>query len=209
VGELFRSFEESWSRFLARTEPLEDFLAGLPADEEAAVAVWLIPLEPALAPRVRAVQRRLGHVPWLRPLPAYFLHVTVAGLGFAEWRGRVDKVLDDGREALRGITRFRLAFPRLNCFHEAVVAEVEDVSGAMLAAAAERLGRRGEFFLPHLSLAYTTAAGPAAELRDALVPARETHLGEQDVREIQLCVVPASQRTILEPWTVAGRVALG
>jgi hypothetical protein len=207
VGELFRSFDESWSHFLAREAPLESFLDGLPDEEPATVAVWLIPVAPTLAPRVGALQRRLPRVDWLRPLPAHFLHVTVAGLGFLEEPRGVADSIADGRDALRGLRRFRLAFPRLNCFHDAVVAEVAGDVDAVRDAAA-RLGSRTDFYLPHLSLAYTSAAGPVEDIRDGLVGLRETHLGEQGVDEIQLCVVPASKGTILEPWTVADRVAL-
>jgi hypothetical protein len=116
-------------------------------------------------------------------------------------------LIADGRDALRGLGRFRLAFPRVNCFHDAVVAEVEGEIDAVRDAAA-RVGGRTELFLPHLSLAYTTASGPVGELRDGLVRLRETHLGEQAVDELQLCLVPASKSTILEPWTVADVVAL-
>lgn len=206
MGELFDSFEDSWAHLLAREEPLESFLAGLPDDERAAVAVWLIPLEPALAPRAHEIQDRLPRLDWLRPLPGHFLHVSVAGLGFLDESAAVPELLERGAAALRGLPPFRMAFPRLNCFHEAVVAEVES---DRIAEAGKRLRSRDEGpFLPHLSLAYTWAPGPAEPVREALVPIRETHLGEQDAREIQLCVVPASKTTIFEPWTVAGRVAL-
>ena len=205
MGEPFRSFEDSWAHFLAREEPLEDFAGGLPADESARVAVWLIPLDPALAPRVRDVQGRLPRLDWLRPLPAHFLHVTVESLGFVDDERRVPDLVESCAEALLGLPAFRLSFPRLNCFHEAVVAEVE---GEGVKEAAARLRADDGPFLPHLSLAYTSAPGPPGELRDALVPIRNTNLGEQEVRQIQLCLVPASRVTILEPWTVAGTVSL-
>ena len=191
MGELFRSFDESWSHFLAREEPLESFVDGLPEGESATVAVWLIALAPELAVRVGALQRRLPQVDWLRPLPPHFLHVTLAEHGFLDERSRVAELLEHGRDALRGLRRFRLAFPRLNCFHEAVVAEVEGETEALRDAAARLRGSTAEPFLPHLSLAYTTASGPVAELRDALVRLRETHLGEQEVGAIQLCLVDA------------------
>ena len=205
MGELFQSFEDSWAHFLAREEPLENFAGGLPADERARVAVWLIPLDPVLAPRVRDVQVRLARLDWLRPLPDHFLHVTVASLGLVDDERRIPDLVDSCGQALRGLRAFRVSFPRLNCFHEAVVAEVE---GEGVFEAASRLRGDDAPFLPHLSLAYTWAPGPPGELRDALVPMRETDLGEQDVRELHLCLVPASRVTILEPWTVAATVSL-
>ena len=77
-----------------------------------------------------------------------------------------------------------------------------------IAAVAARRGTTAPF-LPHVSLAYTTAPGPVEDLRPRLVELRETNLGEQEVGDVALCLVPASRTTILEPWTVAGRVALG
>jgi 2'-5' RNA ligase len=151
------------------------------------------------------LQDRLRRFDWLRPLPAHFLHVTVAALGLGVRRHDVPTLLEQGREALRGAGRFRLAFPRLNCFHEAVVAEVE---GDGIHDAAERLRGDLDSFLPHLSLAYTTEPGDPEELRESLATLRATHLGEQEVREVLLCLVPASRATILEPWTVAGRATL-
>jgi 2'-5' RNA ligase len=205
VGELFRSFGESWSSFLAREEPLESFVDRLPADETATVAVWLVPVDRRVASAVASVQRRLPSLPWLRPLPAHFLHVTLASHGFAGARDRIPELARRGRAALRELEPFALALPRLNCFHDAVVAEVES-EGVREAAA--RLGADPDRFLPHLSLAYTTAPGPPAALRAALLRMRETDLGRQQAREVLLCLVPASRTTILEPWTVAERVAL-
>ena len=53
----------------------------------------------------------------------------------------------------------------------------------------------------------TEAAAPEP-LRAALVPIRERPLGEQEVAAVDLCLVPASQTTVLEPWTLAGSVVL-
>jgi hypothetical protein len=49
---------------------------------------------------------------------------------------------------------------------------------------------------------------PPDDLRQALLPARETNLGAHEVRAIKLCLVPASRTTILSPWTVAASVPL-
>jgi len=205
VGRLFRSFDESWAHLLARDEPLENFVGGLPEDPRAAVAVWLVPVSAEGRRGLVRVREGLERLDWLRPLPDHFLHVTVAGLGFVEPETDVRDLVEGGRERLRGLAPFRLRFPRLNCFHEAVVAEAE---GNGLQKAAQRLHGDVDLFLPHLSLAYTTAPGPPGELRKALLPIRDTPLGVDDVREIQLCLVPASRTTILGPWTVAGRVFL-
>jgi hypothetical protein len=51
-------------------------------------------------------------------------------------------------------------------------------------------------------------AGAPEPLRAAVLPLRETDLGEQEVDELLFCLVPASRQTILEPWTVVGAALL-
>ena len=157
--------------------------------------------------RALAVSRRLPRRDWLRVLDRHFLHVAIA------LRGRMDDIdvdaeLARGATALAGVPAFVARFPRLNCFHTAVVAEAEPRDAFV------ELGRRLDpgvdetTELPHLTLAVFTRATAAAELRGALVATRETSLGELLVDEVQLVSVPASRRTILSPWRPLGRVRL-
>jgi hypothetical protein len=202
LGELFASFEEAWSSFLAREEPLESFYDRLP-DEDETLAVWLIEGAPAVRAKALAAQESVAELGWLALLPQHFLHVTVHELGVDLPRQAIEQALREGVEAWRAMAPFRIAYQRLSCFHEAVVAEAHTTGTEELR---RRLGEDVELHLPHLSLAYFRSAEPPDALRARLMPQRETSLGEQGVHEVKLCLVPISKARILEPWTVAGSV---
>jgi 2'-5' RNA ligase len=99
----------------------------------------------------------------------------------------------------------------VNCFHSAVVVEVGGEGPRSLVERLMLSGQQGiqmETFLPHLTIGVLRGANDPAPLRDALIPFREVELGTQIVTEATLCVVPASQATILRSWTFVGSVAL-
>jgi 2'-5' RNA ligase len=108
------------------------------------------------------------------------------------------------------VQRFEVHYRRVNCFHDAVVVEV---AGAGPKTLVERLVDAGavdtvdpELFLPHVTIGAVNARTDASALRDVLAHIRGLDVGTQQVLEAQLCVVPASRRTILTPWTVVARV---
>ena len=210
MGEFFTSFEQSWRFFERRRSPLEVFSAQFP-ETEGLLAGWYIALDEVLAPRIRAVQALLADIPWLMPYPAELQHVWLASLGWVEnaTSPRVVRWLDQGRRALCDVDAFRLAFPRLNAFHNAVVVEVE-ATPDILRGVAGRLvpGEDQSTFLPHLALSLVTAPGDPGELRDVLRGLRDTDLGEQQVDAVRLGLVPLSRRCVLAPWVVAGSVRL-
>ena len=210
MGEFFTSFEASWQSFLSRDEPLEVFSDQFPASPEL-LAGWFIALDPALWPATEALQRALAPITWLRPYPVRLQHLWLGSLGWgASWSdATIERRLEQGREALDGLARFTLRFPRLNCFHTAVVAEAE-ADDDRLADLARRLAPHEDTatFLPHLAVSLATAPGDPRELRDVLVPLRDTSLGHQVVDAVSLGVVPLGQQDFLRPWTVPGSVAL-
>jgi 2'-5' RNA ligase len=119
---------------------------------------------------------------------------------------------------------FDVTYPRINCFHPAVVAEVEGKGPRLLAegliedgywetidieGAQPLSGQRLETYLPHVSIGYVEGANDPEPLRDALIPLRESNLGSQRVSEASLCLMPASRTTLLSPWEVVGSVSLG
>ncbi len=118
--------------------------------------------------------------------------------------------VERGREALRNLGTFTIDFPRLNCFHNAVVAEAEGDRGH-LAELAHRLLPDEDLstFLPHLAVALPTAAGNPQELREILVPLRESNLGRQAVDNVRLGLVPLSRCDVLQPRTVPASIRLG
>jgi hypothetical protein len=210
MGELFTSFEASWLHFVQRNEPLEVFADRFP-ESPCLLAGWFIPLDPALWPAMKALQRSLRPVEWLRTYPVHLQHLWLGSLGWAmslpieameEW-------VEQGRQALRKMDTFTVEFPRLNCFHKAVVAEADGDKGH-LAELAHRLLPDKDLttFLPHLAVALPTAAGNPQELREILVPLRESNLGRQTVDNIRLGLVPLSRRDVLQPWTVVASIRL-
>ena len=88
----------------------------------------------------------------------------------------------------------------MNCFHTAVVAEVDS-------ARLDRLDAP-DTFLPHLSLAYVDAPLAAQPVREALVPLRELSLGTFSVDELVRVRLPAGRTTVIQPWTVVERASL-
>lgn len=211
MGEFFTSFEASWLHFLQRDEPLEAFTDQFP-ESPCLLAGWFIPLDSALWPAVEALQRCLRPVDWLRPYPAHLQHLWLGSLGWAmSWPTEAtEEWVERGREALRNLGTFTVDFPRLNCFHNAVVAEAEGDKGH-LAELAHRLLPDEDLstFLPHLAVALPTAAGNPQELREILVPLREFNLGRQAVDNVRLGLVPLSRCDVLQPWTVPASIRLG
>jgi 2'-5' RNA ligase len=151
--------------------------------------VWVIvPPEPVKA-AAAALQRSFAHLDWIVPTPPHFLHVTVG---------------HDGNGEPTAVEPFDLTFGPVNCFHEAVIAEVAGEGYGALAAGLVHEGPH----LPHLTIGYVREPGPPAPLREALLPCRDADLGSQRVDEVQLVRVPASRTTVLRPWTVLRRLAL-
>ena len=179
MGRLFSSYDEAWESFLARREPLESFYATLPEDDDAVLDGWFIEPTPEVRERAAELQRALARLDWLAPLPVHLLHVTLP----ARVAG----------------PPFEIEYRRVNCFHEAVFVE----------AHAPELRRRSTPFLPHLTLAVTRREHDPAPLRDVLVPLRDAWVGRQVVGEIVRCAIPIGRGSVLSPWRVVERVALG
>jgi len=180
VGRFFESFDDAWCGFLARTEPLESFY-----DEFVGGAfvgdVWVI--QPSLGVK-RAALRLQGEVEefdFLDLVPHHFLHVSVPDAAV--------RAFDEPVE---------LECVRVNCFHTAVVAEVQS-------PALHALDPRPTF-LPHMSLAYVRRPAPPDELRRVLEPLRETAFGRQRVDEVLRVHVELSRDRGLQPWSIVDRV---
>jgi hypothetical protein len=195
VGRLFTSFEEAWSEFLAREEPLADFFASLPP-EEAFLTTWLALPGEAVRAEARAVQEELA-VDGLRLIPGHFLHVSL---------GSQSADLDAARKRLAGFGSFEARYGPVSCFPDAPILEARSERFIALAAA---LGREQDFdvFLPHLSLGYFEGP-PVTPVREAIVRLRDREPVSEAISEVHLCVVPVARGEILSPWSVAGVVPL-
>lgn len=198
-GPLFTSFEEAWAEFLVRDEPLEDFVAEFPEDEEY-LTVWHAPPGPAAKEEAAVVQRALDGLEGLRLTPPHWLHVSL-GLGREDDLERV-------RDRLRGAVAFEAEYGPATCFHEAIVLEVRGETFAELARAVEP-DRDLAIFLPHVSIAYTDGRPSPGPIRDRLLPLRDRPPVRERVSEIELCVVPIARDALLSPWRTLRAVSLG
>jgi hypothetical protein len=174
---------------------------------------------------VQDVQRAFAELDWITPVPAHFLHTWIAGVAFAArrpTRDGIDLAVERAERALAGTDSFEVRYRRVNCFHSAVVVEVED--GGPRALATQLIesrywhelpleGAMGslalETFLPHLSIGFVNRPSDPTPLREVLVPHRGAEFGRGRVEDATLCLIPASRTTILEPWEVVGSVSLG
>ncbi len=188
MGEWFTSFDDAWSSFLARTEPLETFFDEFPDDPSSVAEGWLIVPPPEIKQEAMSLQAELEGIPGIVAVPEHFFHVWLRG----EHGPDLEQLLELGP--------FSMTLARLNCFHTAVVAEV-DWPGL------ERLDAP-DTFLPHLSLAYVARPIGAQPVREALVPVRELSLGTFIVDELVRVRLPAGRTSVLQPWTVVERASL-
>jgi 2'-5' RNA ligase len=212
VGRYFATFDEAWSFFLTRDEPLENFFEQLP-DQDSYVLCWLLAFDEALVARIRTAQRSFAALEWITPQPEHFLHTSIAAVAVSPQPPSPEAIAtatERARRAWSGVQPFEMQYTRVNCFHDAVVVEV---SGAGPKTLVERLVAAGavdtvdpELFLPHVTIGAVNAGADASALRDVLAQIRELDVGTQQILEAQLCVVPASRTTILTPWNVAARI---
>jgi 2'-5' RNA ligase len=180
VGRYFTSFDDAWRAFLARTEPLESFydeFTGGAFDGE----VWVIEPPPDVKRAALRVQGELEPFDFLELVPHHFLHVSVPPAAVRAFDEPID-----------------LEYSRVNCFHTAVVAEVD--------APALRALDPTPTFLPHMTLAVVRRPEAPDELRRVLEPLRETSFGRQRVDEILRIHVELSPERGLQPWAVVDRV---
>jgi hypothetical protein len=214
VGRFFTSFDEAWEFFVDRETDLEDFFARFPLDDHFLLG-WLLPLDPRLRPAATNVQRSFSHLEWITRPPEHFLHVWLSIVSFATHRPTADEIgsaVEAAERAWSGIAPFDLKYPRINCFHDGVVAEAEGDGPRSLVSRLVEAGISGvqlDTFLPHLTLGTFNAPNDPTPLREVLMPRRKTHVGDQHVATATLCLMPASRTTILEPWEVVGSVAFG
>lgn len=156
-----------------------------------------------LADRYERLSARLDEFACLRPTPPEELHLTAkvfdrrtresetaGGDADAPSVERVDQLV---RDAVDGVDRFEVDFPRLNLFPDAVYAEVEDEG--VLSAVNRRLcdrvetmtaDRDAEQFLPHLTLGYFTSDEEYDGLVDFLEVNRDLAFPTTTVSEFHL-----------------------
>ena len=180
MGEYFQSFADAWAAFLTRTEPLESFydeFTGGAFDGE----VWVIAPTPEVKRAALRVQGELERFDFLELVPHHFLHVSVPHAAVHEFKEPID-----------------LEYRLVNCFHTAIVAEID--------APALRALDPAPTFLPHMTLAVVRRPEAPDELRRVLMPLRDTVFGRQRVDEVMRIHVDLSRERGLQPWTVVDRL---
>jgi hypothetical protein len=136
---------------------------------------------PAVKRAALRVQGELERFDFLELVPHHFLHVAVPHAAARAFDGPID-----------------LEYARVNCFHTAVVAQVE--------APALRAVDPSPTFLPHMTLAVVRRPEDPDELRPVLEQLRETSFGRQRVDEVLRIRVELSRERGLQPWTIVDRV---
>jgi len=195
VGRLFTSFDEAWRYFIGRAEPLEWFFGQFSEDEALVAEGWVFVPPSEIKQAALEVQGAFASLKWVAPVPEHFLHVW---LGFATSAG-------GWPHELRHSGAFDAMYRRVNCFHSAVVVEVEAPQLRELTAGTQV---DASTFLPHMTIGVTREEHDPRELRTALLPLRNAELGGGKVAELIRIRFPAAQTTLLQPWTVIESVPL-
>jgi 2'-5' RNA ligase len=189
VGRLFTSFESAWESFLARGEPLERFFDQFPLDPDFQAECWIVEPPGEIKRAARDLQEAFAGLGWIAPVPEHFLHVAL-GTPAALTRRR-DRLSDRGA--------FEARYRRVNCFHSAIVVEVE---AAELHDFVEGTQIDPATFLPHMTIGVTREERDPIRLRQALLPLRDSDLGSATVTELKCVRFPAAQTTLFRPWSV-------
>jgi 2'-5' RNA ligase len=189
------SFESAWEYFLARREPLERFFDQFPLDQDFQAECWIIEPPDEIKRAAGEVQKAFAGLRWIAAVPEHFLHVALG----------TPAALTRRPERLCGGGAFEARYQRVNCFHSAIVVEMEAtklhdfIEGTQVDAAT---------FLPHMTIGVTREERDPGQLRQALLPVRDSHLGIGRVTELKRVRFPAAQMTLLRPWSVVETVPL-
>ncbi|WP_051712515.1 2'-5' RNA ligase family protein [Spirillospora albida] len=162
--------------------------------------VWHILLDdqPAVRDLVAAYQDRLAGIGGLDMIPAEWLHMTTQIVGFRDeiGGGEVDGMVESAQRRLAGLEPVTVELGRLWIHSEAVVLGIRppralDLVRDAVRASAKRVRAHQleaePTWEPHVSVAYSNTAGPAAPVVEALAErlepvqmrVNEVHLVEQ------------------------------
>lgn len=206
IGKWFESYEEAWSCFLARDEPLEDFWSNLSEADSSFLAGWLIKPPAAVKDAVSPLLVRLAELAGVSAVPGHFAHVWIHGVAEDPDPARVIELVAAARDGWASADGFDIAFRCANCFHDAAVVEAHTEGVAQLLQA---LNPKADLrvVLPHMTVAYLRSPLPGP-LRAALQDFRDQDFGTFHVHDVNLCLVPIARSTFLRPWEVAATISL-
>lgn len=158
--------------------------------------------QPEVGELAAAYRPALEATTGLDPIPLQWLHLTMQGLGFTDEvdQADVDRIVEAARQRCVGLGPLKLTLGPAHVDPEAVMFDVQpaddvrELRRRLREAIGDVWGKHGvpeaaEPYTPHVSLAYTNAAGPA----DAL-DAREARTASTDIRSCQLIVLNRDNR---------------
>lgn len=170
----------------------------------------------ALHELVEAYQERLAGLPGLDPIPRRWLHLTTQGIGFTDEVPDADigAIVEASQERLAGVPRATVAMGPAVVDPEVVRLEVRPV-GALtpvrralrdaiaVARGAEQVGESDDW-TPHVSVAYSNAAGPMGPYLKVLnLPLEPVSV---EIPDIQLIVL--ERDTHLYQWQTRAVISL-
>lgn len=152
------------------------------ADPGRARIMWLMSVgdHPRVAELARLGQQRLKRLGGLDLVPRQWLHVTTLVAGFADEisRDQVDAMTDHARRLLARTAPITVTLGRILYHPRAIMLDagpaenLEPVLRAVQEATRVASGRDGELYsepwIPHITLAYSNATGPAGPVIQAL-----------------------------------------
>jgi 2'-5' RNA ligase len=166
---------------------------------------------------VDAYNERLATLPGLDPIPRPWLHLTTQGLGFVDETpaADVDAVIEAARERLAKLPRPTVSVGPAIVDPEVVrlkVQPVDDVVSIRRALREANVSARGPELLmeadewePHISVAYSSSAGPMKPISAALIP--ELDPVPLTISEVQLIVLGRDKK--LYEWETRAALPLG
>jgi hypothetical protein len=171
----------------------------------------------ALHELVDAYQQRLAGMPGLDPIPRQWLHLTTQGIGFTDEvpEADVDAIIEASRERLADVPRAVVKMGPAVVDPEVVRLEVRPVDALTpvrralrdaiaVVRGAEQVGESDDW-TPHVSVAYSNAAGPMEPYLKVLDPPLEPV--SLEIPHVQLIVL--ERDTHLYQWQTRAVIALG
>lgn len=167
---------------------------------------------------VKAYQSALKDLPGLDLIPPQWLHLTMQGVGFVDEVSVNDaqSIVDAARSRCASLAPLELTFGTAKVEPEAIMFAVHpadrlreirtQVRAAIVDVWSEEKVPEGYEWNPHVSIAYSNAAGPAEPFLEALshVDAAPAALS---VRKVELIVLNRDNR--MYEWETFSTVALG
>jgi len=161
----------------------------------------------------------LARLPMLDPVPAKWLHLTMQGIGFTDEvdSADVEAIVQAAQNRCAQLTSFKATFGPPSVDAEAIkmdarpVDRLVDLRDSIRDAIAEiwghdRVPEPAEGWQPHVSLAYSNAAGPAQPIADALA-AHTPQTGEVGISAVSLIKLNRDRR--MYEWDDVAIVRLG